>query len=452
MNYDVGFCAAFNGIYKTTNGGDTWNLIYQDNVHYSSVQFIDENSGFAVGYEYPQNLYLVKTTNGGLSWNRILVASEEGDSKIKMINASTGFIVNENSSKIYKTADGGNSWSIVFDDSAANHPIWDLSFSDQLNGFAGYIDNKIITTSDGGDTWHKKFIPLSFCTDIQTFENHCWVAGFGVGYSAIVYSDDYGNTWTPLLVEDSLAVEDIFFNDLNNGWFCSHQFVSAPIYNGSIYKIENGWLSYITVPVTPQQIYPPNETNFELTTIGFEWEKLNYSLTRIQISTDSLFNSFYVRINPITGDTIFSGNVLLITNYLTEAFPLNQKYYWRIRSENSKGASEWSETWSFTTSSPSNVDDINSPKEFYLFQNYPNPFNPTTKIRFNIPDVGSELAQTVLKVFDILGNEVAALLNEYKPAGTYEVNFDASHLSSGVYFYQLKAGNFTQTRKMILLK
>ncbi|WP_304132300.1 T9SS type A sorting domain-containing protein, partial [Ignavibacterium album] len=113
---------------------------------------------------------------------------------------------------------------------------------------------------------------------------------------------------------------------------------------------------------------------------------------------------------------------------------------------------EWSETWSFTTSSPSNVDDINSPKEFYISQNYPNPFNPTTTIRFNIPDVGPGLAQTVLKVFDILGNEVATLLNEYKPAGTYEVNFDASHLSSGVYFYRLQSGIFSDIKKMILLK
>ncbi len=452
VNYDVGFCAAFNGIYKTTNGGITWNLIYQDNVHYSSVQFINDNLGYAVGNEYPQNLYLAKTINGGLSWSKILVAYEEGDSKIKMLNASTGFIVNESSSKIYKTVEGGNSWSIVFDDSAANHPIWDISFSDQLNGFAGYIDNIIITTSDGGDTWQKKFIPLTFCTNIQTFENHCWVAGFGVGYSAIVYSNDYGNSWTPILVEDSLAVEDIFFNDLNNGWFCSHKIVSAPIYNGSVYKIENGWLSYITEPVTPQQIYPPDESNFEQTTVSFEWEKLNYSLTRFQISTDSLFNSFYVRINPITGDTIFSGNTLLITNHLTEAFPLNQKYYWRIRSENFKGVSEWSETWSFTTSSASDVDDINSPKEFFLSQNYPNPFNPTTKIRFSIPNVGTGLALSVLKVYDILGNEVVTLLDEYKPAGTYEITFNSAGLSNGVYFYRLSIGNQSTTKSMLLIK
>jgi plastocyanin len=96
---------------------------------------------------------------------------------------------------------------------------------------------------------------------------------------------------------------------------------------------------------------------------------------------------------------------------------------------------------------------------FELQQNYPNPFNPSTKIRYSIPDVGSGLAQTVLKVYDVLGNEVATLVNEGKPAGVYEVTFDASELSSGIYFYRiaihldkLSTGAFTETRKMILLR
>ncbi|AFH50016.1 Hypothetical protein IALB_2313 [Ignavibacterium album JCM 16511] len=92
------------------------------------------------------------------------------------------------------------------------------------------------------------------------------------------------------------------------------------------------------------------------------------------------------------------------------------------------------------------------PTEFSLAQNYPNPFNPSTKIRFIIPNVGSELAQTVLKVYDILGNEVATLVNEEKPAGVYEVELDASQLSSGIYFYKLQASSFTETKKMTVLK
>ena len=93
-----------------------------------------------------------------------------------------------------------------------------------------------------------------------------------------------------------------------------------------------------------------------------------------------------------------------------------------------------------------NTSDI--PLEYRLEQNYPNPFNPSTKISFSIP----EKSFITLKVYDILGNEVASLLNEEKPAGYYNLDFNASRLSSGVYFYKLKSNGIVQTRKMILEK
>jgi len=92
--------------------------------------------------------------------------------------------------------------------------------------------------------------------------------------------------------------------------------------------------------------------------------------------------------------------------------------------------------------------EIRNRTEYSLAQNQPNPFNPTTTIKYSL----SEQQFVSLKIFDILGKEVATLVNENKPAGNYEVNFDASNLSSGVYFYQLRAGNFTEMKKMILIK
>jgi plastocyanin len=86
--------------------------------------------------------------------------------------------------------------------------------------------------------------------------------------------------------------------------------------------------------------------------------------------------------------------------------------------------------------------------KFELQQNYPNPFNPTTTISFSIPS----LTFTSLKVYDILGNEVAILVNEEKPAGAYEVEFNAGGLTSGVYMYSLHAGNFIATKKLLLMK
>jgi hypothetical protein len=84
-----------------------------------------------------------------------------------------------------------------------------------------------------------------------------------------------------------------------------------------------------------------------------------------------------------------------------------------------------------------------------LEQNYPNPFNPSTLIRYAIPAEGP----VSLRVYDVAGREVATLVNEFKPAGAYEVRFaSANALASGVYFFRVKAGNFSETKKMILLK
>ena len=94
------------------------------------------------------------------------------------------------------------------------------------------------------------------------------------------------------------------------------------------------------------------------------------------------------------------------------------------------------------------------PEDFSLSQNYPNPFNPSTKIRFSIPVTqgGNDRSQVTLKVFDVLGNEISVLINEEKPAGTYEVAFNSEGLTSGVYFYKLQAVSFVKTMKMILMK
>ena len=88
------------------------------------------------------------------------------------------------------------------------------------------------------------------------------------------------------------------------------------------------------------------------------------------------------------------------------------------------------------------------PESFKVYQNYPNPFNPVTKISWQSP-VSS---QQTLRIYDILGREVATLIDEFKPAGRYEISFNGADLPSGVYFYQLKSGEYTAVKKMILLK
>jgi len=105
---------------------------------------------------------------------------------------------------------------------------------------------------------------------------------------------------------------------------------------------------------------------------------------------------------------------------------------------------------------PVSVDETDPafPIKFSLSQNYPNPFNPTTKIRFTIQSVETtrRVVFTTLKVYDVLGNEIATLVNEEKPAGSYEVKFNNEGLPSGIYFYRLTTGGYSATKKMILIK
>ena len=117
-----------------------------------------------------------------------------------------------------------------------------------------------------------------------------------------------------------------------------------------------------------------------------------------------------------------------------------------------KAVNKQTENTRFTiTVSPngeSQIADANLPESFELHQNYPNPFNPITVIRYELP----EATEVTLDVYSVSGQRVASLVNRAQPAGSYTVPFDASRLASGVYIYQLKAGNFLSTQKMVLLK
>jgi hypothetical protein len=117
---------------------------------------------------------------------------------------------------------------------------------------------------------------------------------------------------------------------------------------------------------------------------------------------------------------------------------VSSKFYYRLKQIDFNGSFEYSEI----------VEVEITPAVFSLSQNYPNPFNPTTTIKYQLP----ASSKVTLKVYDVLGNEVATLLNEEKEAGTYEVMFEASNYSSGVYIYRLQAGSFIETKKMVLLR
>jgi hypothetical protein len=161
---------------------------------------------------------------------------------------------------------------------------------------------------------------------------------------------------------------------------------------------------------------------------------------------------------------VTSGN---ITQVVDSTVLPESTYTYKVISFNLYGEGT-SNTSTITVSIPVAIEEITNeklPQEFTLMQNYPNPFNPSTKIKYTIPETDNPLlggargGLVTLKVFDILGNEVATLVNEEQAPGVYEVEFNTSssfrlvrNLVSGIYFYQLKAGSFIETKKMILLK
>ncbi len=175
--------------------------------------------------------------------------------------------------------------------------------------------------------------------------------------------------------------------------------------------------------------------------------------TTVNAATNALYilsvnnipvDSFYVDQNQNSGTWVVIGRSVFPSNIPIEVKVIDS-------GENTPNAVLRADAIKFSLISETNdIDNLlsDSPKEFSLEQNYPNPFNPTTKIRFSIPRTGF----ASLKVYDILGRVVATLINEDKVAGNYEVEFNASSLSSGIYFYKLQANEYSETRKMILLK
>lgn len=115
------------------------------------------------------------------------------------------------------------------------------------------------------------------------------------------------------------------------------------------------------------------------------------------------------------------------------------KIYYRLKQIDFDGTYEYSNEVTI---------ELSQPDSYLLNQNYPNPFNPSTIISWQLP----ESKFVTLKIYDVLGNEVASLINEEKPAGNFEVEFDSNGLPSGIYLYTIQAGNFTDSRKMIILK
>jgi len=198
------------------------------------------------------------------------------------------------------------------------------------------------------------------------------------------------------------------------------------------------FIRYGPTPNAPLLVSPRNATNVAKQAT-FTWRSAQYALTyELQVALDQAF-------------TLVLEDTTLADTTKTIGFALDDTttFYWRVAGIDSAGPGPYSVVARFNTGTALDVKEADmTPKEFSLSQNYPNPFNPTTLISFQLPASGF----VRLRVFDLLGKEVATLAEGERPAGSYQVSFDGSRLSSGIYLYRLEAGELTITKKLVLLK
>jgi uncharacterized lipoprotein YddW (UPF0748 family) len=204
----------------------------------------------------------------------------------------------------------------------------------------------------------------------------------------------------------------------------------------------SGAYSFTTgFPVSPILFYPDNNMGSIPVDTVLYWNASvsaqNYDLMLAR-SLDFAQSSIFADTTGLT-DTTFA----------VSGLNFNTFYFWKIRGNNQFGKSNWTTPWRFKTVDPTGIDgQLSLPNSFALEQNYPNPFNPTTRIRFNIAQAGN----ASLKIYNLLGQEVAILLHEFMNPGTYDIEFNASKLASGIYFYRIKVNDFSASKKMILMK
>ena len=162
----------------------------------------------------------------------------------------------------------------------------------------------------------------------------------------------------------------------------------------------------------------------------------------IQLSEGLNLNQNELIINDVVSDTSFYSPMLEVNTF----------YSWRVSAFNNVGSSGWSGISQFKTAQDTILavenSDLEIPKEYYVEQNFPNPFNPSTVISFGLPKDGI----TSLKIYNILGQEIAEIVNEYLAAGNYKFEFNGSELSSGMYIYRLQSQDYTSVKKMLLIK
>jgi hypothetical protein len=214
----------------------------------------------------------------------------------------------------------------------------------------------------------------------------------------------------------------------------------------SYYTSAFAFTTILAAPGAPNLVLPASGAASVNRLTRFVWNStLNAAKYRLQVATDNAFTA-------VVRDSIVYDTTAVLLSPLDE----NTDYYWRVNGQNIGGVGGWAAYKLFTTGTALAIPDLANevPQVFDLYQNYPNPFNPSTTISFDVP----KNAQVNVVIYDILGRVVTTLVDEMKAANRYRVVWDASNMSTGVYFYRMTAkavdgsGNFTSVKKLLLMK
>ncbi len=400
---------------------------------------------------------------------------------VKFVGRDLGWIVGEG--VILRTQNGGVSWTVqefpdfIFDECnfVDSNTGWAVGRTSEIEREKGLI----LKTEDGGDTWAVQDTSFSeFFWDGVYFVDptHGWVAG-GPLYDTtgtILRTTNGGNTWQPVGSGISEYLYDIFFIDRLNGWACGIR--------GGIYRTNDGGTNWERVFSLRQQIgYSLILRQVFFSTPDSGWVVGGIGGGTVIVSTtdggdtwqytlDFFFSYPYGLWFSDSKNGWVAGGALAGTRIArtsdggltwdvqphglgTQSISLNSVYMF----DSQEG---WivGEDGTILKTMNGGVTLVAAegnilPEFFQLHQNYPNPLNPSTTIRYEVPS----RSHVILKIYNLLGQEVSTLIDEEKSPGRFTVQWDArnrfgQHVSSGVYLYRLVAGDFVQARKMLLLR
>ena len=458
---DVSFSDSLNGwligndngaMIRTTDCGAIWTPIYGNGLcNYTEINFINPNTGWI----FTVDNKILKSTNGGLNTVELSKTLTGNLYSIQFLNGNTGFACGYYDSVfypnykqiLYKSTDGGENWNKLF--SGRNGDFYSMYFIDENTGVAGAGNGKIWRTSNGGLNWDSNSVPNTYSINHFKFVNPN--TGCAATNGGILKTTDSGLNWN--FVKTFGQYECIFMLNQNTGWAGGYWMIFSKTTNGG-----NNWTDY-TLPmgfqnwVTSIHFFDENTGIAAGATAIFKTTNGGSNWTYTYIEN---FDAYRLTFKGNTGWALdYYGSIMRSTNRGDNW--VQTRYYdgllynsiFFIDENTGWVAGRYGAILKTTNGGVWIKKNENIlPEKYSLLQNYPNPFNSMTNIKFQIINSGN----VSLKVIDILGKEVAVIVNEYFRTGSYEVSFNAEGLTSGIYFCILTAGNFTEVKKMILLK